>query len=165
LAYSPNSQVALINGGTVRATLPIGEVSRADVLTAFPFEDFVYRAKISGRDLATVLELSVKDLGFGPSGRFLQVAGLRLTYVGHGGDWRLETALVQDGPNWIPLDPKAEYDLVTIDFLAHGGDGYEPLKLLDWTMTDQLISDVFIHYFLKGPIMADFDPRITFIPK
>ncbi|MDR0548569.1 MAG: bifunctional metallophosphatase/5'-nucleotidase [Deltaproteobacteria bacterium] len=162
LDFSPKSQVALVNSGAIRNSLPAGDVSLGDVLSTFPFENYLHRAKILGEDLAKVLAQSGQNLERGASSRFLQVAGLRVTYVGQKGQWRLKEVLAREGTNWVPLDPKAEYEIVTLDFLADGGDGYEIFKKLKWTATDQLVSDIFVYYLEKGPVKADFEPRIFF---
>ncbi|MDR0548567.1 MAG: bifunctional metallophosphatase/5'-nucleotidase [Deltaproteobacteria bacterium] len=165
LASSPGAQIALVNGGTVRNSLPVGPVSKADVLSAFPFDDYVCRAKISGEELIRVLERSVAELGIGTSGRFFQVAGLRVTYAGRPGEWRVNGIQIQDGDSFRPLDLAAKYELVSLDFLANGGDGYKSLKKLNWQMTNLRLTEVFINYLKKGPLMVDFEPRITFISK
>jgi 5'-nucleotidase len=161
LSSVPQAQVALVNGGSIRNSLPVGEVTMAHVLAAFPFANYVSQSRVSGQDLLDALAYSAQSLG--DSGKFLQVAGLRLTYQGQGQSWRLNEALIQDGQDWVPLDPQLSYQLVTLDFLANGGDGYATLKKLNWQSTDQLATDVFIDYLKKEPIKADFEPRITFV--
>ena len=53
------------------------------------------------------------------------MAGLRYTFdlsqpVGE----RVSDVEVQEGEEWVPLDPEATYGIVTNDFVRNGGDGY-----------------------------------------
>src|SRR5690606_36407185 len=37
---------------------------------------------------------------------------------------RVSDVEVQEGEEWVPLDPEATYGIVTNDFVRNGGDGY-----------------------------------------
>jgi 5'-nucleotidase len=162
LDFSPSSQVALINSGAVRSSLPAGLVSMGDVLTSFPFQNYIYKAKITGEELWKILEISIEEQKRSTGGGFLQVAGLRVTYKGMPNDYRLKEVLIQSRSKWVPLNPKATYELITIDYLVKGGDSYDIFKNLKWDQTGQLIEDIFIDFLKKGPINVNYEPRIIF---
>jgi len=51
-----NPDFALINGGGVRATIDVGEITRGEVLTAFPFGNAIVEVTYNGETLWKILE-------------------------------------------------------------------------------------------------------------
>jgi len=85
---------------------------------------------------------------FNPSNK----PGLRITKT---------EVLAKDG-TWRPLDKKAAYQVVTVDFLARGGDGFTMLAPLRWQEDDKLANDVLRVYLERNsPIAAELEGRIT----
>ena len=122
-------QIALANGGGLRASLTAGTVTLGDVLTVLPFQNTLYTVDLPGSALIAALEHGVNGVEEG-AGRFPQVAGLRfkldISVAPNAG--RVSQVEVA-GPNgWMPIDPDATYSVVTNDFMAKGGDGYTMLK-------------------------------------
>lgn len=122
-------QIALANGGGLRASLTAGTVTLGDVLSVLPFQNTLYTMDIPGAAIVAALEHGVNGVEEG-AGRFPQVAGLRfkldLSVAPNAG--RVSNVEVQ-GPNgWEPIDPAATYGLVTNNFMAGGGDGFAMLK-------------------------------------
>ena len=114
------SDVALINSGAIRASLPAGPVTMTDLVTALPFENRLVRLRLSGGALRAVLDRSaaIRE-GGGIRGGFLQVSGLRFTIR------KDSTADIHvDGE---PLDEEKTYLVGVNDFLADGGDGHAEL--------------------------------------
>lgn len=71
-----NTDIAMINGGGIRADLSVGEVTYNDLLSLFPFGNTVCTATLTGSQLADALEVSVRLLPE-ENGSFMQVSGLR----------------------------------------------------------------------------------------
>ncbi len=121
------SEVAIANGGGIRAGLPAGPVTRGDVLQVLPFGNTLATFGLSGRDLLKVLEHGVAR----PSGGgFLQVAGLRYSWDPlRPAGARLGRVTVRgtDG-TYAALDEARIYRLVSNNFLRRGGDGYDILR-------------------------------------
>ncbi|MDR1086306.1 MAG: bifunctional metallophosphatase/5'-nucleotidase [Deltaproteobacteria bacterium] len=162
LSYFPEAQIAVLNGGSIRHPLPVGEITVADVLSTLPFEDFVFYADISGQELNKIFEHSADGLPEGYSGKFLQVAGLKIIYEVTDQKCILKEIRYQDSGEWKNITPEGRYRLIAPDFIAHGGDGFQTLAGLKWTKTDQLTSDILAKYLKNGPVKADFEPRIIF---
>ena len=120
---------ALSNGGSLRAPLAAGPITRGDVLAVMPFGNTLVIREYSGADLLAALEFSA-DAEHGKGARLLQPAGLRYRFdpalpEGH----RLLAAELVDEQGGVrPLDPAGRYKVVLLDFLARGGDGYDMLK-------------------------------------
>jgi 2',3'-cyclic-nucleotide 2'-phosphodiesterase (5'-nucleotidase family) len=110
------ADIALIHSGGLRADLPAGEVTREDLLDAFPFIDYVYTLRMSGAQIVEVLEQS-----FSLERGVLQVSGLTASY-----DLRRPVGdrVVEVDIGGRALDPDAGYTVTTLDFLASGADLY-----------------------------------------
>ena len=70
------ADVALINGGGIRAGIKRGEVTLNDLLAVMPFGNMVCTATMTGQHLLDAMEFSVALLP-DESGAFLQVSGMR----------------------------------------------------------------------------------------
>jgi 5'-nucleotidase / UDP-sugar diphosphatase len=122
-------QIALANGGGLRASIAAGTATLGDVLTVLPFQNTLYTLDITGAAMIAALEHGVNGVEEG-AGRFPQVAGLRfkldVSVAPNAG--RVSDVEVAGPDGWAPIDPAATYGLVTNNFMAGGGDGYAMLK-------------------------------------
>lgn len=102
-----------------------------------PFENMLTAFNLPGHKLLEALEFSVEPIdvesGVQTSSRFIQVAGLKVTYnftnpVGE----RVVDIKVRcvecDIPVYEDFDSTKIYRIVAPDFLAEGGDGFSMLK-------------------------------------
>lgn len=123
-----NADVALINGGSIRADLTYepGELTRRDVASISPFSDPVLVLKITGATLRAALEQGLsRSAEDAEPGRFPQVSGMRYKFdASHPAGSRLVEVTV----GGVPLDDKKEYTVATTGFVANGGDGYTTLQ-------------------------------------
>ncbi|MEM7742147.1 MAG: bifunctional metallophosphatase/5'-nucleotidase [Pseudomonadota bacterium] len=119
-------EIAIQNGGGLRAPLPAGEITRGDVMEMLPFQNTLSLLSLTGADLRAALAHGISAVADG-HGRFPQVAGMRFAYdtSANGGTPRLGAVEVYRDGAWAPLDDARTYDVVTNDFLRRGGDGYE----------------------------------------
>lgn len=117
---SSGADVALINGGGIRAGVRKGPVRLKDLYAALPFENYVVVLELTGRQLLQALEHGVSWVAEGQGG-FPQVSGLRFTWSpARESGRRVRAVFVGDEP----LEPDRRYRVATHDFLAAGGDGY-----------------------------------------
>ncbi|MBF0125788.1 MAG: bifunctional metallophosphatase/5'-nucleotidase [Magnetococcales bacterium] len=120
------ADVALFNGGGLRGNrvYPEGYLfSARDILTELPFGNVGVLLEVSGQELLTTLENALSQAE-GPSGRFPQVAGMRVVYDPEqppGG--RVREVRVGEAP----LEPQRRYRVATTDYLASGKEGYDAL--------------------------------------
>lgn len=132
--------VAVANGGGIRndSVLSAGVLTELDTFDILPFSNTLTVINdLTASDLLAVLENAVSRVEgtLGGTGRFAQVAGLEFTYdpARAAGDRVLEL-LLADGTLLYDrdgfLDVSTLIDLVTVDFLAGGGDEY-PLDGFD----------------------------------
>ena len=130
LAAAPNADFALPNGGGIRANIEIGDITRYDLFTVFPFGNMVATVELTGAQIVYILEAATHACP-GIDGAFPQVSGITFeihTYIEYEGEYanptnpgsRIQNVCI----NGEPIDLDATYVMATNDFLAAGGDTY-----------------------------------------
>lgn len=125
---SRGAVAAILNGGAIRAAMPIGPVTYADLLDIHPFGNHIQLADVSGAVLREALEHGVSEPDvIGP--RLLQTAGLRyrLNPAAPIGQRILSAEIRTKEGTWEPIQPKNVYRIVTISYLLGGGDHFSML--------------------------------------
>jgi 5'-nucleotidase len=116
--------IAFQNGGGLRASIDAGDITMGEVLTVLPFSNTLATVQVSGADVVDALENGVSDVE-NAAGRFAQVAGLKYTYSKSAPSGsRVSDVMVRSGEDWAPIDPEADYIIVTNNYVRGGGDGY-----------------------------------------
>lgn len=112
------ADLAIMNSGGLRDSLPAGELTYRDLLKVQPFGNTIGQVRLSGAELLEYLRAAAKMTP--GAGGFPQTAGLSMRIAGG----QLESAEV----GGKPIDPRASYLLAINHFIATGGDGYPPLN-------------------------------------
>jgi 5'-nucleotidase/UDP-sugar diphosphatase len=154
LREKTDADVAVMNGGGIRAGLPAGDITYKDVLKVKPFGNTVCTVAMTGHELTAYLRtVTAMEPG---TGAFAHLDGVELVYCGEE-----LTAVLIDGAT---TDPSATYTLALESYLAGGGDGYPVLNthpnFLDTRFVD---ADIVREYLTKhSPLrVADFTPSGT----
>ena len=147
-----NTDVAIVNGGSLRNTIRKGVFTYQDLLTAFPFGNMSSAVEVTGQTLLDALEVGAMNC---PEeyGGFLQVSGMTYAidttipstvemdaqgrFVGVKGERRVKDVLI----GGKPIDLAKTYTVGgTTYVLKDGGDGmtmFKGAKLIDdGSMTD-----------------------------
>ena len=152
------ADVALTNGGGIRASIPKGEVTLGGVMNAFPFTNFLSVIEVTGQDILDALEHGV-DSYPGTAGKFPHVAGMKYVF---NPDKAAGERVVDVKIGGKDLDKAAKYELVTNDFVAIGGDDYDAFKGKKIIAEGALLSDVLVEYFKsEGEINPSIEGRIV----
>ncbi len=133
----PNEEILDADGNVIK---PAGGVSQNDIGNALRFNNDLSLVTLTGAELRAVLEHGVaastydENGGVNQQGRFPQVAGVRFSFdpdLAPGArivnaavlkaDGSVAVELVRDGET---VSPDASIRIVTLGFLAGGGDGY-----------------------------------------
>lgn len=136
------TEIALVNGGSIRASIEEGPITLEDVWRVFPYNNHLVRLELSGSQIEAVLSHSV-SLGPGLTGGFLQVSGLSF-------------AIGRSGPQDIrvhgePLRKNRFYSVAITDFLQAGGDGYSHFqKGRNPLLQPLLIRDLLLAYLKEN---------------
>ena len=125
-----NADVALVNGGSIRADLTYnpGVLTKRDVLSILPFYNPVVKIEVSGKILRKALEHGVAMSGGEENepGRFPQVSGMSFVFDAASPSGARITEIKVGGKL---LDANKTYTLATSNFLvSRGGDGYTMFK-------------------------------------
>ncbi|WP_102106958.1 bifunctional metallophosphatase/5'-nucleotidase [Oceaniglobus roseus] len=152
-------QVAIQNGGGIRASIDAGPVTMGEVLTVLPFQNTLSTFEVSGQTILDALENGVSQLEDG-GGRFPQVAGMSFTFdpakeVGS----RISDVMV----GGEPIDPAKTYGVVSNNFVRNGGDGYKMFTDAENAYDfGPDVADVLAEYMAaNGPITPGTDGRIA----
>ena len=116
--------IAIQNGGGLRAAIDAGPVTMGEVLTVLPFQNVLSTFSLTGADVKAALENGVSQVEEG-AGRFAQVAGLKYSFnPGAKAGRRITSIEVMQNGDWAPLNDSAVYGVVSNNFMRSGGDGY-----------------------------------------
>lgn len=96
----PEYDVAVSNPGGFRDSIKAGDIKKSDILSIFPFDNFIVTATIQGEDL--IFDLSQSENAY---------CGAK----NKNGKWFIGSEKIENGKI---------YKIVTTDFLYQGGDGY-----------------------------------------
>ena len=105
----PTADVAITNLGGMRADLPPGEITLANVVTVMPFENVIMELFLTGEQLEVLLKQDSAAVGGVYRENFR---------------WYLKAAGEE-------LDPDAFYTVLVNDFMYAGGDDYALLAVYD----------------------------------
>jgi 2',3'-cyclic-nucleotide 2'-phosphodiesterase (5'-nucleotidase family) len=120
------TDIAFINGGSIRAGITAGPITLRDIYTVFPFTCNLVVMELRGKEIINTLEHAFAA-GERGSGGFLQVSGMKVTYNPRAAVGSRVKRITVNGSN---LKPDKMYTIVTSDFLAAGGDGYTFFKAI-----------------------------------
>lgn len=152
---------ALINAGGVRATIEKGDISRGAVLTSFPFGNAIVELQMKGEDVRKVLEGCVSmenQFNNEEITSWFQVSdGI---YIEYNGDNDKGERLVNVTIGGEKLDDEEDYRIVTLDFLAGGGDNIFESTTDFATLDTQ--DEVLMQYLeAHNPLTSDLEERVV----
>ncbi len=116
-----SADVAITNGGGIRASIDAGTITKGGVITVLPFGNQIVTLNVKGADIKAALENGVSDYPE-PKGAFPQVSGLKFQIdPSQPKGSRVHSVIV----GIKALDLTATYSLATNDFMSVGGDEYK----------------------------------------
>jgi 5'-nucleotidase len=122
--------LALMNAGGIRASIPKGPVNRGQIKEVLPFEKKLVLFKLKGSVIQAILEHSVayaEDKKNDNTGRFLQVAGIKYAFdPAKARGARIWAIQIYDKmlKKYENIDLNKTYGVVTNSYMAKGGDDY-----------------------------------------
>ena len=151
--------LALTNGGGIRASIPVGDISMRTMKTVFPFGNEVATVTVTGAELLEALEAATFCTPTAV-GAFPQVSGVQFTIdttvpYENGEMYPNSTYYAPAKPgsriknvtvNGQPLDLNAEYVVATNDFTAAGGDTYGAFLDKPVYKTGVALEDALVQY-------------------
>ncbi len=150
MKYAAKTDIAVNNGGGIRASLKTGDITVGGIISVLPFDNSLVVIEILGSELIKALEHSVSAYP-NQLGGFLQMSGLTFKFdpakpVG--------SRVVEAKANGVTIHPFRYYSVATNDFTAAGGDGFTMFKEAKVLyQSGVMLRDVAIEY-LKGKEVA-----------
>ena len=135
IKFAGNSDIAMINAGSIRESIKKGDIKGIDILDTLPFSAKIIVKEILGKDILDALEFGMRSLPSTTS-KFPQVSGVKFKvddsfkstvevdgfedFVKVKGERRVYDVYIGDKK----LDENKIYTIAFDDFLGEGGDGY-----------------------------------------
>ncbi|MDO4544533.1 MAG: extracellular solute-binding protein [Bacillota bacterium] len=187
VAALSGADIAVVNGGGIRASLYEGEVKNLDLEAVCPFDNQIVVVEMSGKVLRQMLRNGVSGLAASediPEGRFLQVSGIYYTFdSSKSKNKRLVDVTLADG---TAIKNDKTYKVAINNYMAGkngymegNGDGYtmlnlysdeiakaEGVKLVEENMGTY--KDALRHYFKEhegSAVKTELEGRITDVAK
>ncbi|WP_295296585.1 5'-nucleotidase C-terminal domain-containing protein [uncultured Brachyspira sp.] len=112
-----NVDIAIINSGALRTSLPYGDITLGKIQNEFfPFNNQAVIVTLNGKDLLDMIKISYTKKG---SGGFLQYSrGVEVKYSTDG-------KLISAKLNGEDITENKDYVIIISDFILDGGDGYQ----------------------------------------
>lgn len=151
------ADVAITNGGGIRASINPGKITKNDIITVLPFGNYIVTKKISGADIKAALEKGT-DAYPATKGAFPQVAGMtyKIDTNKPAGD-RVQSVMIKGKP----MDLATKYLVAMNDFMAAGGDEYIMFKEATIVNEFPALDEALIAYIQKmGIVNAKVEGRI-----
>lgn len=180
MRLSNGTQIAITNGGGIRAPLPSSyapadrtlrrpatgyaagppyDLVIGDGYTVFPFGNAVLTRTISGAQMLAALEHSVSSMP-AANGKFLQISGFDFVYDSRlAPGARVVSAKLDDG---TAILPGGMHTVAMPDFMNSGGDGYTMFVDGQPYATRNLLAEAFnTHISANSPVSPVVEGRIT----
>ena len=152
-------EIAIQNGGGIRASIDGGEVTMGEVLTVLPFQNTLSTFQVTGATVVAALENGVSQVEEG-AGRFPQVAGLTFAFDPKAEPGARVSDVMVGG---APIEADKLYGVVSNNYVRNGGDGYK--MFVDAQNAYDFgpdLADVTAEYIAaQGPFTPYTDGRIT----
>ena len=141
------TQVAIANGGGIRAPLSKGTLTLGDMYTILPFDNNVVTMKVTGAKLKELIQHGINPDGFG----WGQYSGLTVWYDSTTDE--ISSMRLSDGTK---VEDDEYYTLTSIDFLMTGGDSYNFDGHIDPVIIGEM-RDIIINQWSNGIDKLNYD--------
>jgi len=151
------ADIALTNGGGIRASINSGIITKGDVITVLPFGNYVIKQEVTGQG---ILEAMEHGLSAYPEaeGFFPHIAGMKVKFDSTKDVGNRVTEIMING---ALLDESKIYTMATNDFMAAGGDNYTMFSGLKTVTEFGGLDEILINWMSEnGTDGAEVDDRI-----
>nr|WP_245250599.1 choice-of-anchor I family protein [Youngiibacter multivorans] len=154
------AELAFMNGGGIRSSINIGDITLGEVITVLPFGNYVETRKYTGSIIKVALEHSVEFLP-SAAGSFLQVGGITFDAdISKAKGSRVSNIMVSG----VPIDLAREYTVALNNFLGAGGDNYTMLVGSPILIEYPALDEILVEYLkLHSPVAPAVEGRINIL--
>lgn len=143
------TDIAFTNGGGIRNSVKAGNLKRGDIIAMLPYENNVCSFTITGQQLQSVLEASVKPLP-ALNGSFLQISGMEMevrVLADKDNEVSNIKVLNQKTQKYEPIKMDGTYSVAVTDYL---------LINENFNVMDKNFPDLVNHHVLSSDVVIDF---------
>ncbi|WLR51437.1 5'-nucleotidase C-terminal domain-containing protein [Bacillus tianshenii] len=156
-----NADVAITNGGGIRASIDKGEVTKGEIITVLPFGNYIVTKEMSGSTIKEALESGTSAYPEA-KGAFPHVGGMKFAIDPSQPQGNRVHSVTVNGQ---PLVMDKTYVVATNDFMAAGGDEYTMFADLPIKNEFPALDEAVITYMKKlGNIAPEVEGRIIESP-
>lgn len=153
-----NADISITNGGGIRSSIDVGEITKGEVVEVLPFGNFIVTKELTGAQIKAVLEHGVKDFGK-PAGSFAHVGGMKFVVDP---EKEVGSRVVDITIEGKKIDMDKKYTVATNDFLAAGGDSYPSFNDVPNLNEYSALDEAMENYIQKlGTVNYKVEGRIT----
>jgi 5'-nucleotidase len=161
LRRATGANLAIFNGGGLRADLPAGSLTVGAIHGVFPFANPVAVFTMAGADVERLL-LQIARSEHAADGSFVQFSGASLT-------WRLGPLgpeIVRADLGGQDLDVARQYRVATNSYVVEQWQRHLPVEPRDVTLLEKTVYDVAVEAVKAGPVdaPADWERRSVRLP-
>ncbi|MFF2483177.1 5'-nucleotidase C-terminal domain-containing protein [Paenibacillus sp. NPDC058071] len=153
LRSASGANIAVTNGGGIRASIEQGVITKGAIITVLPFGNQIVTLNVKGADVKAALENGVSDYP-NPKGAFPQVSGIAFK-IDPSKEKGARVHSVTIGGKL--LDENASYVVATNDFMAAGGDEYTMFGKYPQAGMYGSLDEALITYLEK---LGDSEPKV-----
>ncbi|HKL41694.1 MAG TPA: 5'-nucleotidase C-terminal domain-containing protein [Clostridia bacterium] len=151
------ADIAITNGGGIRASINPGPVTKGDVITVLPFGNYVIKQEITGEDILAAMEHGLSAYPEA-QGFFPHIAGMEVKFDSTKEAGNRVTEIMINGEL---LDDSKTYTMATNDFMAAGGDNYTMFSDLETVTEYGGLDEILIDWMSEnGTDGAEVDNRL-----
>lgn len=181
------SDIAICNGGGIRADINKGDITNGDIIRVHPFSNEMCKIEATGQQIADALEwtsrLTEKEYtdgtnSVGENGGFLQVSGLKYsidtsiptsvaisekgTFLGVTGERRVKDIMVLEGNTYVPIDLNKTYTVAGTSYVLTGnGDGQTAFDGCKVVSQEGLLDNELLMSYIKNTMNGKIDSRYS----
>lgn len=151
------ADVAMVNGGGIRAEISAGDITNADIIAVHPFGNMMCVSKVTGQEILDILEVGAKSAPL-EGGGFQHVSGMKYTIrtsipsgveeddkgmlVQIKGQRRVtDVQILRPDGSYAPLDPTATYTLASHNYMLKDGGAGVPFLDASRLVQDEVMTD------------------------
>ncbi len=163
IRWAAGTDVAMTNGGGIRTSIAVGDITKGMLAEVFPFGNIVVSKEVTGQAIKDMLEHGVKDYP-ATSGGYPQISGMTFNMdPAQPAGSRISNLKI----NGKAIDLTATYTLASNDFTIAGGDGYTMIgdEFFPTLYEFGALDEVLISYLSTNPSVESFAVgRTTMLP-
>jgi len=161
LKVTSNADIAVTNGGGLRADIRNGELTKGAINAVLPFGNTAVLLTATPSDLYEIMETGLQSLPLN-NGRFPQISGMVVEYDPDAPAFSKVLSISINGQELDRSDDTTEFCLATNNFMADGGDGYLVMAELGTIAELGSLDDALIEYIVDvlGGVITAGDAKI-----